>query len=323
MRMFQCSLVYKGCLFVALMASINSDYITADHFIEAPNGKKYALQMFDPVVFGPTDHTLIHQFFKENGYVVVDHVSEIQYRDELVTLIDQLVQENIPFSRRLGFLDLYHDDLLAQLRQDVRIYDIFSNIFGTEKLWVVFDRIIYQSPEEDDQALTPHVDQNPLRNPGFFNIQAMLALRDMNEFTGTLAVMPRSHLFFEEYAQWAKPSDGYIEHQGERVMSFIGLRLKEGQLVLWDSRTTHSRFRSEARSNRYAALLTFTIAQDNPELTNLRLKYFDEGIGWNNHEAGLRATSRPRCQQSLRRNSEQLTLLGRRLYGLDSWFFHQ
>jgi ectoine hydroxylase-related dioxygenase (phytanoyl-CoA dioxygenase family) len=234
-------------------------------------------------------------------------------------LIDQTIIGNIPLSRRVGFMDLYHDNTLAQLRQNPRLYEVFATLFGTEKLWVVFDRVIYQTPEEYEDPLNPHVDQNPVNNPGFFNVQAMLALRDMNESTGTLALVPQSHLFFQEYAQWTKPKDGFVEHQGERALSFVGMRLKEGQIVIWDSRTTHSRFRGDAKSNRYAALLTFTLAKDNPELVNLRLKYFHEGIGWNNHEAGLRATARPRCEVSLRKENEQLTPLGRKLYGLDSW----
>ena len=214
---------------------------------------------------------------------------------------------------------MYHDDTLAQLRQDPRIYEIFANLLGTKKLWVVFDRIIYQKKTEYEDPLPPHVDQNPITHPDFFNVQAMLALRDMNESTGTLAVLPRSHLSFQDYAAWAKPTDGYIEHQGDLSFSFAGLRLKEGQLVIWDSRTTHSRFRGISKADRYAALITFTPAQEDHKLFDLRLKYFAEGIGWNCHEAGLRATARPRYEKSLRQQAEGLSSLGRKLYGIDKW----
>jgi hypothetical protein len=69
--------------------------------------------------------------------------------------------------------------------------------------------------------------------------------------------------------------------------------------------------------------LTFTPAKNDPALRALRLKYFEEGIGWNNHEAGLRATSRPRCLTSLRKNPESLSELGRKLYGVDNWEWEQ
>jgi ectoine hydroxylase-related dioxygenase (phytanoyl-CoA dioxygenase family) len=229
------------------------------------------------------------------------------------------MEKDIPSVRRLGFMDLYHDDTLAQLRQDPRIYQVFSSLLGSEKLWVVFDRLIHQKANEPEEPLPPHVDQNPVANPDFFNVQAMLALHDMNESTGTLGVIPKSHLFFQKYSKWTKPSDGYVEYQDDDLPSFVGLRLKEGELVIWDSRTTHSRFRGTPEADRYAALITFTLAKDELSLYDMRLKYFNEGIGWNNHEAGLRATARPRLEQTLRHTSENLSALGLKLYGLDKW----
>lgn len=294
--------------------------LSADFILNPPNGRTCHLEMLDPVVFSSSEDENLVSFFKENGYVVVDGVSESQHRDDLVALIDRIVEKDIPLARRLGFMDLYHDNTLAQLRQNPKLYEVFTHLFGSEKLWVVFDRVIHQLPNEEDDVLNPHVDQNPLKDPDFSYAQAMLALRDMDESNGTLALVPKSHLFFAEYAAWAKPTDGFIENQGTRELPFVALRLKEGQIVIWDSRTTHSRFRAEPKNKRYAALLTFTLAKNDPTLSEMRLHYFQEGIGWNNHKAGLRATSRPRCTESLREEKEILTPLGLKLYGLISWF---
>ncbi len=279
----------------------------------------HPVEVVDPVVFEPENLDGLKAFFQENGYVVVDHVSEAKLRYDLVHLIERIATE-IPQARRLGFMDLYHDNLLAQMRQNPTLYSVFASIFGTEKLWVVFDRVMYWGKEEGDQPLAPHVDQNPLKHLEFSDVQAMLALRDMNEGTGTLALVPRSQTFFSEYAQWARPKDGYIEYQKEAQLPFIAPRLKAGQIILWDSRVTHSRFRDVPTSNRYAVLLTFLPAKDDSSLTDLRLQYFRDGTGWSNHEAGLRATARPRYESSLRQNPETLTELGMKLYGLVSWF---
>jgi hypothetical protein len=302
-----------------LLVFCNS-FISADFVLDPPNGRKCPLKVLDPIVFSSSEHEALVSFFQENGYVVVDCVSEAEHRDALVALMDRIMQKNIPLTRRLGFMDLYHDNTLAQLRQNPKLYEVFTYIFGTEKLWVVFDRVIHQLPNEEDDILNPHVDQNPLKNPQFSYAQAMLALRDMDETSGTLALVPKSHLFFDEYMAWAKPSDGYIENRGDRELPFVALRLKEGQIVIWDSRTTHSRFRTEPKNKRYAALLTFAPAKNDSALVELRLKYFHEGIGWYNHDAGLRATARPRCEQSLRETEEILTPLGEKLYGVTSWF---
>lgn len=309
----------NACFFSLLLLSFCSTSAFCDDFIKPPTGKEYKITMIDPVVHQDTDLQAIDQFFKENGYVVVKNVSSTENREAVVTLIDQIMAKNIEGARRLGFLDLYHDDTLAQLRQDPRIYQVFAHLLGSEKLWIVFDRVIYQKTSEDEDALPPHVDQNPITNPNFFNVQAMIALRDMNESTGSLAVIPKSHLFFQRYCEWTKPGDGYVEYQDDDLPSFVGLRLKEGELVIWDSRTTHSRYRGTPEADRYAALVTFTLAKDDQKLYDLRLKYFNEGIGWNNHEAGLRATARPRLEESLRQTPENLTSLGLKLYGLERW----
>lgn len=307
--------------FLALSFSIllSASSVYGEDFIRPPTGKEYKIEMIDPVVHQSNDAQGIDQYFKENGFVVVTNVSNPENREGLIQLIDQIMKEDIPGIRRLGFMDLYHDDTLAQLRQDPRVYQVFAGLLGSEKLWVVFDRVIHQKFNENEDALPPHVDQNPITNPDFFNVQAMIVLRDMDETTGTLAVIPKSHLFFQRYAEWAKLEDGYVEYQDNDLPSFVGLRLKEGELVIWDSRTTHSRFRGTPKNDRYAALVTFTLAKDDPELYALRLKYFNEGIGWNNHEAGLRATARPRFEKTLRRHPENFTSLGLKLYGIDKW----
>ena len=315
--------IFSISLFIALNTlnafAAENQFADLNGFIDAHPPRNYPLKMIDPVLFEPSDQAGFIAFFRENGYVVLDHVSQAKNRDELVALIDDIVAKNIPWSRRLGFMDLYHDNTLAQLRQEPALYQVFTNLFETEQLSVVFDRVMYWNTSEGELPLPPHVDQNPINQPDFSNVQGMLALRDMNEDTGTLALVPQSPQFFLEYQPWTKLKDGFIEYQGNRSLEFIGLRLREGQIVIWDSRTTHSRFRGVPKKTRYAALITYTPAVTLPELVDLRRKYFREGTGWHNYEAGLRATARPRCEQSLRQNEEQLTELGRKLYGLDSW----
>lgn len=308
--------MYIRYLFISLFLSTSA---ICDDTIKPPNGKEYKIQMIDPVVHQEDDLQGIGNFFKENGYVVVKNISDVKNRTSLVQLIDEIMESKIAETRRLGFMDLYHDDILAQLRQDPRIYTVFSEILGTKKLWVVFDRVIHQKIDEDEDALPPHVDQNPIKNPEFFNVQAMIALSDMDESTGTLAVIPKSHLFFPRYTAWAALKDGYVEYRDDDLPLFVGLRLKSGELVIWDSRTTHSRYRGIPKADRYAALITFTKAVDDQKLLEMRLKYFEEGIGFNHHEAGLRATARPRFDKTLRKTPENLTELGLKLYGLQKW----
>ena len=276
---------------------------------------KYNVTPQNPQVFNSNDKESLTKFLHENGYVVVDNVSSKKNRDKLVELMNNLPDE----AKRLAFLDLYHDDTLAQLRQDNRLVDVFTNIFNTEDLWVIFDRVIKQSVDDvSNNELPAHVDQNPLTHPDFCNVQAMLALRDMDETSGTLAIVPKSQRFFNEYSEWT-PSEkaGYVEYGGDRDLHFVALRLKEGQFVIWDSRTTHSRFRSnEPKKDRYAALISYKPVIDNDRLRKLRRTMYEKGIGHNNHDAGLRATANPRYPLSLRQNPEIFTELGKKIYDI-------
>ncbi len=285
--------------------------------IKPANGNTYYAKMITPNVFDYNDSNIIKEFFFTNGYVVIDNIATHANMKNLVKKM-----KTIPsVANTKGFLDFYHDDCLAQLRQDIRLYEVFTTILQNKDLWVVFDRVIYQEANQHQDDLPPHVDQNPIRCPNFDEVQGMLALKDMNETTGTLALVPKSQLFFKhKYQKWTSSIHGnYVEYKDNELNHFHGLNLKKGQFVIWDSRTTHSRIRgTENLKNRYAALISFCIADSyNSELINARIDAFHCGIGYNNHEAGLRATSQPRCTVSFRTEMEILTSHGEKIYGIE------
>ncbi len=284
-------------------------------------GHKYKCKMIDPTVFDSSENEyLIKEFFHTNGYVVISNIAS----NENMQAVKNKIKDINEGTKKLGFLDFYHDNTLAQLRQDERIFKPFTYILNSEKLWVVFDRVIYQKKDEFDDILNPHVDQNPLLYPDFQFVQGMLALKKMDENSGTLALIPKSHLFFhQKYKKWAPKQGQYIEYKDNDLPSFIGLKLKKGHLVIWDSRTTHSRIlntNSINRKNRYAALISFTYAKDSDKaLCAKRIQSFNNGIGFNCLEAGLRATSSPRCEINFRTKKEQLTNHGEKIYGIKKY----
>ncbi len=192
--------------------------------IRPPNGKSYPVEMIKPEVFDSTDPIAIADHFEREGYVVVKNVSDAQNRTNLVKFIRSI---DMPDAKRLGFLDVYHDDTLAQIRQDPRLYTVFADLLEDEELWVVFDRVVYQKPEERDDHLIPHVDQNPIS--GFTYVQGVLALRDMNARTGTLALIPKSKAFFQRYKKWATTSGSYVEYKDDDLPMFVALELEEGE----------------------------------------------------------------------------------------------
>jgi hypothetical protein len=278
--------------------------------IRPPNSKSYPVTMIKPQVFDSSDPIAIAKHFDEEGYVVVQNVSDQQDRTNLVKFIKSI---NAPEAKRLGFLDVCHDDTLAQMRQNPRLYRVFADLLEDDELWVVFDRVIYQKPNDRDDHLIPHVDQNPIGE--FFGLQGLIALRDMNASTGTLALIPKSKEFFQRYAKWAT-SGSYVEYQDDDLPMFIALDLQEGDLVIWDSRTTTSRYCDYYREMDQLAMLISFMPVGNEYSRLLRVQAFKDGTGLNWQSAGLRASG---YNTSLRNTNEQLTVLGTKLYGLVNW----
>ncbi len=274
------------------------------------------MSVFDAQV--QTEAILKH--IREKGYVVVNNVSSPDIRAEAITWIDHLVKQ-APEARNRGFLDAYHDNRILQLRQDPGMHSVFSAIFDNNDLWVVFDRLIYLEPNDHEENLPLHVDQNPRTHPSFCSLQGLLALQDCNLESGTFACVPQSHKWFEEYAEFSPEHGSYVPYQGNRKPALQAIPLKAGEMVVWDSRTTHSRVRLEdkkCRIKRYAVLITFMPAKrDDYNLVTARKEAFWQGIGVNNLDAGLRATSQPRYGKSLRKREEQFSELGKRIYGFD------
>lgn len=277
---------------------------------------KHSLDFLKPQVFSPEDDFL--DFFQKEGYVVLKNVSTKENLDKLLDLISNTMHKDIKNKRRLGFLDIYHDNILAKIRQCKKMTLAFEKIFG-KKLWVVFDRIIFIKAGEKLEELPAHIDQNMIKNKNFFNVQGLLALKDMNMKTGTIALVPKSHLWASNYKEWTKEKDGFIDYKGNESLAFKAIELKEGEIVIWDSRTTHSRYLGSLE-DRYSMMISYVPAVDNEELRKLRIEQLKKGTGLNNHEAGLRATANPRCEVSLRNEEENLDSYGRLIYGLDSWF---
>ncbi|USE34900.1 phytanoyl-CoA dioxygenase family protein [Endozoicomonas sp. SCSIO W0465] len=265
--------------------------------------------------------------FVEQGYIVVGNVSTATDRDNAVSLLQRQVKQ-YPEASINGFFELYHDDVLAQLRQNPTMVKLFEALWDTRKLWVVFDRCIYMRPETDQNGKLPlHVDQNPHTQPGFSSVQGLLALRDCDKTTGMLGIIPGSHHDFAQYKSWSDDQQGWIEYQGDDVptrwQALRAVHLKEGEIVVWDSRLTHSRFNAdpgctEKWNERMLAMISFLPASANETLRARRVHAIESGTGQYDHQAGLRKTAGSHMP-SLRVTPENLTKTGKQIYGIEPW----
>ncbi|HNB23661.1 MAG TPA: phytanoyl-CoA dioxygenase family protein [Candidatus Melainabacteria bacterium] len=236
----------------------------------------------------------------------------------------------VPIASR-GFFEVYHDDAIAQLRQSVRVYLHYVLIWGRADLWTTFDRLGIKLPgHEESKALPLHVDQNPNVHPDFRTVQGVLALDDCPAERGTFVGVAGSRGLFAMYASMAKNGGEYVEMDRsdpltrpveDRAQKFP---LRRGSLVSWDSRTTHANSANVSDKTRYVAYISCGVSrQDEPESLAWRVDGFMSGLGMNKRDSYMHASKKPRfTNQPLLaglRKREQLTALGRLLYGMQRY----
>jgi hypothetical protein len=230
-----------------------------------------------------------------------------------------------------GFFELYHDLVMANLRQSLRVYLHHVVLWGRAELWTTFDRLGLKLPgHEESQALPLHVDQNPNVHATFRTIQGVLALRDCPVERGTYVGVPGSRGYFPNYAGMAKNSGEYVELDTASAISTKltnaaqACALRQGSLISWDSRTTHANSANLSAITRYVAYISAGLsAENNTEALEARFEALLTGNGKNVRDALMHASKPPRYTNtrtmSTLRKAAYLTVLGSLLYGNTSY----
>eukprot|EP00747_Dinoflagellata_sp_TGD_P093901 gnl/TRDRNA2_/TRDRNA2_165911_c0_seq3.p1 gnl/TRDRNA2_/TRDRNA2_165911_c0~~gnl/TRDRNA2_/TRDRNA2_165911_c0_seq3.p1 ORF type:complete len:516 (+),score=54.80 gnl/TRDRNA2_/TRDRNA2_165911_c0_seq3:114-1661(+) len=158
-----------------------------------------------------------------------------------------------PADSRTGILEpigVSHSPLLWRVRTAKGVRRPFERIWGTQRLLSSFDGAGVFRPLLHEGWRTKggwyHVDQGA-RKRGLHCVQGLVSLYDASEATGSLVVVPRSHLCHDEIvAREREPSDmDYISlPSGDSFWNKAGwkprvVRCRAGDLALWDSRTVH------------------------------------------------------------------------------------
>jgi ectoine hydroxylase-related dioxygenase (phytanoyl-CoA dioxygenase family) len=249
-----------------------------------------------------------------------------------------------------GFFEIYHDECLASLRQLVRMYIHHVLILGRHDLWTTFDRLGVKLPGHgESKALPLHVDQNPNIHPRFKTVQGVLALTACPARRGTFVGVPGSKKMFSQYASMARDNGQYVELDYKQPIAHVLnthaqiLPLRQGQLISWDSRTTHANTDNVSNDTRMVAYISAGPANEGDEqAVKARAAGFKSGLGsvkdammhgavdpdeamrnFDGRDAMMHASKRPRYKNpealARVRSPEKLTLLGRLLYGQESY----
>ncbi|HLK59490.1 MAG TPA: phytanoyl-CoA dioxygenase family protein [Chthonomonadaceae bacterium] len=281
-------------------------------------------------VLSPEDHA----FFQENGYVVVHNAVPQENLDAVINAIWEFLgmDRNNPEDwyreplRTNGMVEMYQHQALWNNRQYPRLYQAFMEILGTERLWVSIDRVCMKPPRhpahpEFDNKGFIHWDADTAKLPIPLSVQGVLYLADTDRDQGGFQCVPA---LFRQFDSWLKtqPPDRNPYNPDLTGFEIEPIPGKAGDLVIWSRLLAHGNGHNVSSRPRLAQYISMFEA--NPQTS--------EADGWGgDREARIRqwqdrqppdarwAPGDPRHWEQLHSKTAELTPLGRKLLGLDSW----
>ena len=217
-----------------------------------------------------------------------------------------------------GMVEIYNHQALWDSRQEQRVYDAFVDIWDDEKLWVTIDRANLNTPNRSGRAFTGfiHTDGDTTLDPLPVNVQGVLSLVDVDGETGGFQCVPE---LFRTFDEWKKRQpegrDGFRPNvEGCEVYP---VPMKAGDLLIFNSLLAHgirpNTSENKVRMAQYISMIP--AAEDNAELRERRIR------SWRERRApeGFAFPGDPREWERTKSPTAELTPLGRKLLGLDSW----
>jgi len=285
-------------------------------------------------------------FWDENGYVVINKaVPPENIKATVGAIWDFLEMEPnspeswYPHPPRPGIgVKLYHHQTVWENRQYPRVYQAFSEIWGTEKLWVSFDQVSMSPPDRTTSGLSDKLYMEdsskqpipmhwdiPLERPLPFAVQGALYLTDTTEEMGAFTCVPGFH---HKTEAWLKNLSPNVNPRKENLMSF-GVKPipgKAGDLIIWQGTLPHGAGQNIAHHPRLVQYISmFPEKVDDEDTRNYRINAWRNrlvgGGAWGvMHELpfGKKVELHEEKEHALGQTAV-LSSLGRKLLGLDRW----
>lgn len=272
------------------------------------------------------------QFWIENGYVIIKNaVPKVQveklanylwqYEDKDANDISTWykkpnAQMQMSELNNTGMVEIYNQQFMWDNRQYPKAHAAFSDIWGTEKLWVTIDRANLNFPLRPGFEYKGfiHWDYDPETKPQ--NVQGVLALADQtDENMGGFQCIPE---LYRTYDTWKLTQPEDRDHYKPDTTGFetVKVKLEAGDLLVFNSLQPHGiRPNTSADKVRIAQYISMMPAQeDNEELRQWRIN------SWQSREAmqGYAFPGDP-LEREKRNPVAELSPLGRKLLGLDKW----
>ena len=273
------------------------------------------------------------QFWKYNGYIVVkDVVTRVQV-DRLAVFLWEFEEKdpNNPDTwyappraemkmkelTNTGMVEVYNHQYLWDNRQMPKVHAAFEDIWGTEKLWVTIDRANLNLPIRPGYEYKAfiHWDYDPDTKPQ--NVQGVLALADQtDENMGGFQCIPE---LFRSYESWKLTQPADRDHFKPDTTGFEPTKVKmnAGDLLIFNSLQPHgirvNRSSNKVRLAQYISMMP--AEEDNEALKQWRIN------SWRDRNApeGYAFPGDPRNWEKTKYKAAVLSVLGKKLLGLDKW----
>jgi len=218
-----------------------------------------------------------------------------------------------------GMVEVYNHQTLWNNRQMQRVHDAFTDIWGTEKLWVTIDRANLNFPSKPDYEFKGfiHWDYDPETRPQ--NVQGVLALADQTDKNmGGFQCIPK---LYRNYDTWKltqpKDRDRFKPDVTEFKDDYHKVKLEAGDLLIFNSTTPHgirpNLSKDKIRIAQYISMMP--AEEDNIDMKEWRIN------SWKNRVSpeGFAFPGDPRNWEKSKYDTAMLTDLGMKLLGLESW----
>ena len=273
------------------------------------------------------------EFWRHNGYLVLKNIAPQENIHNLVETLWDFEEKDpnspdtwyAPPRREIqmkeltnsGMVELYNHQALWNNRQLAEIHRAFSDIWGTEKLWVTIDRANLNFPVRDDHHFPGfiHWDIDTSLSPRQHNVQGVLALSDTGENTGGFQCIPE---LFRDFDTWVsgQPADRDPFQPDISGYSITPVNVQAGDLLIFNSMLPHGIRPNHSDRPRMAQYIAMTPAlEDNEELRQWRIKSWKERLA----PEGYAFPGDPRGWEQKKHKTAELTELGEKLLGLKKW----
>ena len=263
-------------------------------------------------------------FWEENGYVIIPNAVP----QENVTAVIDAIWEFLAVDRndaeawyqapvsKAGMLEMYHHQALWNNRQYPQIYQAFADIWGTDELWVSFDRANMnppaRQPDWDYQGMY-HWDIDTSLDPIPLMVQGVLYLADTPADGGGFQCTPGMHKRFYEWVK-TQPADRHPYRPDPTGLDIQTIPGKAGDLLIWHSLLPHGNSRNRSTKPRLAQYITMSPPGDEA-VRAWRVQAW-QNLQQPQHKA---FPGDPRGWERQHYGAPVLTELGEKLLGARSW----